>query len=259
MQNYIDRIKNVFTNPTEFFKSVDKEKDIKTPLLTFGLFNVFSVFLTALLVLYLFAISEVSAFVYVVTIMSFIMSAAFGFVTPFIGAAIIFLGLLIVGVRKIDFVKVFKVVAYAGTITIMYSIVSLLIQIPFYLTFPDMLVSQYNAMDIESDAAQFDSFIQIFDSSEVTSAEVLFNLSMILVFIISFIHALIIEVKGISLYNQISKLRAFFGIMMIPLILIGIAIILLVLFLSVHYVFMIFRTYWQRPTRWNNFTIFVLQ
>lgn len=187
------KLKALFAEPSKFFKEVSKEKKYWTVLKFFVM-----IYLAALVIQILASIPVTYGtpiFLYSTLITLFVGIFA-AFVSPFVGSTLSHLGIMILGGKK-GFFNTFKAVTYGNLIIVGYGILSSLISLILFL------------LKIEGNPASV--------------------ILMSLITIAGVVHMLITSSIGVSMYHSISKVRAFFGIVLIPLILIIISVIAFVI------------------------------
>lgn len=132
-----------------------------------------------------------------------ILIAVQAFIAPFINSAIIHLGVLVFGARQ-GFFATFKPVSYSIVIRAFYGIIAMVLSFGLLLFMDNMEVA------------------------------IVLNILMIILALISLLHYLTFQVKGISQLQNISKLRAFFGIIFVPLVIILVIGILILFILLIN-------------------------
>jgi len=183
---YFQKLKKIFLDPSKFFKDVSKEK---------GYWNVLKVFVTIYVAALIIQVgvgaiinrsllgSQFVSFIFT-TLIAGIVAA---FVVPFIGGGIAHLGILIIGGRK-GFFNTFKPVTYGGLVMIIYGVVSSII------SGVALLISPGSAPII---------------------GVIVGGVS-----VIGIIHTLVVQTMGVSKSQSLSTGKAFFGLILIPLIMV---------------------------------------
>lgn len=194
---FFQKLKKLFIGPTKFFKDASKEKDYWTVLKFFVV-----VYATATLIQILVSIPiylslpEFNILTHGLT--AILVGAIYAFVGPFIVSAIMHLGILIVSGRK-SFFNTFKTATYGTLVIIGYGLITSIVTIIFF------LLDIYNAVA---------------------------NVIIILPLLTGVVHMLITQSIGASMYHSISRIRAFFGIILIPLILTIILLVMMIWFVG---------------------------
>lgn len=178
-----DKLKELFVDPSKFFKDVSKEKSY---------WNVLKLFVVVYIVATIIQIL-VSIPVNLKTLgnqfLPFILTALisgiiFAFAIPFIVGILSHLGILLVGGKK-GFFNTFKAITYGTIVIVGYGIIS----------------------------SVAESLILLFSSNVAISNFVIGVISLIGV-----VHMLIVQSVGVSIFHSISRGKSFFGIILIPLI-----------------------------------------
>ena len=194
IMNNIPDIKQLLFSPREFFNSIYDDEDYLRPWLTIVIPSLIYYFVAHLLTISRDVILSPAAGLFGV------IGAVFGLIffvpsvlaAPFVGAGIIHLGAMILGVRD-SFIKTFKVVCYGGIVGLIYNLISQILSLPL-------------------------PFIAMNLGESLSSMLIVFSPFLILI-IIATIHQFYVQIQGLSLYYNVSKLRAFFSIILIPAIL----------------------------------------
>ena len=196
MIEYFDKLKLLFLKPTEFFKNVKKEKDYWTPLKFYIIISIIADVIGVL-----FAIPNLlkSQMLLYLTLISLVSGLILVFIIPFVAAGIIHLGVLIFKGKE-GYYNTFKPVAYAMTIGSVYSLLSSIVS---------AIASWFNPVTDFSD-------LQSINQVQNTAAIAL----IAIIGLISLIHVLYAHVLGISNYQNLTTMRAFLSVILIPLILI---------------------------------------
>lgn len=207
----IPNLKKLFFKPNEFLNSVEKENEY-WPILSFLVLFYLISFLLSIILGVVNKGEDISYLQYIYSgIMGFIGSAIFYLVLPFIVALVVHLGVLIFGGRQ-GFFNTFKPMTYSLMIGIIYSFISLVII--FILQFiipidPNLITSMQNSQNVQDPKIIIDLIKQYFSQPLVIIG--------IIISIISMIHQFVFEVKGISKFQKISKIKAFLALILIPL------------------------------------------
>lgn len=198
-------LKKVFYSPREFFHSIRRDTDYIKPWLVFVVASI----IYSIIVHIMELLQATGVLAIVGAVIGFILSVVAALVGPFIGAGMIHLGALILGVRD-RFIKTFKVVCYGGLISLAYSLLGLIISLPLYL---------FSGTE----------GVQAMDMSPLLFA---YMVALFLVILIGIVHQFYAEVHGLALYFAISKIRAFFSIILVPLGLMLFFVLMLILILG---------------------------
>jgi len=221
-ERYTKRLESLLFKPDKFISSIEKEKDYSKPLFFYIKIAVFSIILEIVLSLAILAVRKTLDSSAVNLLSSAIFSLVLAFALPFLLALIVHLGVLILRGKQ-GFFNTYKPIAYSLPITASYGILSLIIITILAVTIPA------SSPLLSGDPSNLD-ITQIFANKG-------FLISMIIslgISIISIIHSLYFQVKALSNFQKISKLRAFFSIILIPLVLL-IIIVLIILLAAVTY------------------------
>ena len=191
------KLKKLFIDPVKFFKDVSKEKDYWTVLKFFVV-----TYLAATLIQVLVSIPiyygapEFNLLEFILRTLLF--SVGYAFLGPFIVGAVAHLGILILGGKK-GFFNTFKALTYGTLVVVSYGMVSLII-----------------------------SGIIVVSGIGVSMA--LANSIILIILLTGSVHMLITQSIGVSTYHSISRIKAFLGIIFIPIILFIILIVLGIIF-----------------------------
>ncbi len=212
-EKFLPSLKKLFFHPTKFFSSVEKDKDYSKVMFFYVKMTVVATIVSFVCSLILLSVQNKIAGAGIFNLLtSGIVSIGFAFLIPFIISFIVHIGVLIFKGRK-GYFSTYKSITYPLTITLIYGIFSTIIVNIIGITSP-VSISQE----------------QLTTNPELILQEPGFIASMVIAFIIlliSLIHSLTVQVIGIAKFQKMSKLRAFFAIIVIPLILIIIGIIFL--------------------------------
>lgn len=218
-----ETISGMLMRPLEFYKSIEKDNDFVKPMLYFAVTSII-VYIFGFLIYIPLGVTNpletIFSFFFAVVLLPF--SIGYMFAAPFVSAGIAHLGLMILGVRT-EYIKTFKPISYSGIPGAAYSLFVICLSIVFYAVFPITDEERLVAMLSTGAVWIFVGFIII----------------MIFIAVIRKIHVLITETIGIAYYHNISRLKAFLGLILIPTILtilmlfiIGLFIGLLISFVS---------------------------
>ena len=211
--NVFERFWMTATRPAEYFKKHDTDGRY----LPIVLYYVVAVAISSAVELiaaipYLLRSSpeQLLAFSLLMVFFTFLLGIAFSFAMPFIIGAIVHLGILVFGGRQ-GFHATFRVVVRAAVVGVAYALITNLI---LALSGGYAVAQEMTFQTIQDVIAYFQLFAPYIIISFVIG-------------LISLAHRLYIDVLGLSVTQKLSKWRAFFGVIFIPLILILIAVVLL--------------------------------
>lgn len=210
--SYFGRVKQLFFHPTNFFKTVENEKEYSKIIFFYIKIALISIIFNLLVsvVIILVRPSGTSAAVAILQqFFSSLLALGTSFLTPFIAAGLIHLGILIVGGRK-GYLNTFKPTAYALSITIVYGILSVIVMGIIALAAPANTLDQ----------------AEILKNPAVIVSMIIY----LIISLISFIHFVIAQIIGASKFQEISKLKSFLALVAAGIIIALILVILSVLF-----------------------------
>ncbi len=202
MENIINTIRNIFFRPSEFFNTVCDEKGYARPWLFFSISYIILVTISMLLSIpLLLRFSDAGLLLIFIELFGLIISIGFGFAIPFVSAALSHTGLLILGAKK-GFYNTFKPVSYSGIIFVIYGLIIAAIKSVSYIFYPGNITD-------------FQSYIGLlFDKAPGPLA--FLEILVITITIAGWIHLIVAETIGVSRFQGISRARAFFGIILVP-------------------------------------------
>ena len=207
-----EKLKLIFFSPKVFYQRISDEKGYVKPLffyaVLFLIVSIFDLILETTAVAFTGNIALIIVQIIGIFFSLFFYVAA-AFIIPFISSFVTYLGLLILGV-KCDFERTFKVVTYAAVVSIFYSFLTALIVFIFQLLFPGIIVGDYDNMAL--------AILIIF-------VGLIFLLS-----VFGLIHVIVVEVVGLVNEYNISAGKAFFAVILIPLLLFLILVIFVIIF-----------------------------
>lgn len=223
--SHIDKLKLLFHNPENFYKTVEKEQGywniLQYVLIILGLAYLFEIllsmpayiqFLKGQSLLYNLAENISSLTITVLAVfylfVQFIMVLVILLAAPFITASIVHLGFLATKIKK-DYFPTFKVVAYSMVISVPYGILGSIVSIVFFISFPKSF-SYESLKDVSPLLLGGPNLALIIISAIISLA--------------SIVHVIWVQVIGLSCYHGITKKKALIGSLLIPA-----AIIVLVL------------------------------
>ena len=188
------KLKSLFSDPSKFFKDVGKEKDYWTVLKFFVVVYIVAAIIQILVLLPVNL--ELPEFVGPLNfiLIGLLAAVILAFISPFIGSFLSHLGILLFGGRE-GFFNTFKAISYSMIILIGYNLVSSIIVSAILLLNPDKLTASNHVGNIFSS--------------------------------IGWAHVVVVGTIGVSMYHSISKAKAFFGIILVPLVLILILTLLI--------------------------------
>lgn len=212
MKRYTDKLKSLFFNTKHFFDTIKGEKSYFQILKFFIIFYVIYQIIDAILLIpAVKMLSQTIARQYfgLLFIFGIIFGLIIAVILPFISAALTHIGILMVGGKQ-GFFNTFKPMTYALTITVVYNIISSFVSFFLNLAYPiDPSILQKT----------------IFSFHDMPLPNILVG---IIILLLSIIHATYAEIIGISKFQKISKLKAFFGAIIIPLIIVIFVMLLLI-------------------------------
>lgn len=192
MQNLPD-LKKIFFSPREFFNSISNENDFLQPWLIVVIASViYYVIIQLLSITKTFLVNpSLGMFSIMFAFLGLVIFVPVMLAAPFIGAGVVYLGALILGVRD-TFIKTFKVMCYGGIVGLIYNLIIQLLSLPSSIVVPE-------------------------NAGIFTPSMLLFTGLIVIIALAGLVHQFYIEIHGLSLYFNISKIRAFFSIILIPL------------------------------------------
>lgn len=185
---YFKKIKTLLFHPSEFFESVADEKEYWPIVKFFAKTYIIIIIVNIILSLLVGLKTGFTTFQSLLLISTF--EIIFAFIYPFIIAFFTHIGVWIFGGRQ-GFFNTFKPATYASVIGITYYFIIIVIN----------------------------SIIDLFLSSTSQGGAIAYIIFISIIVLISIIHSVFAEVIGISKFQKISRLRAFFGAVLIPLVL----------------------------------------
>lgn len=205
-RNEFDKLKKLFFKPTLFFEGVASETKYLQPLLYFVVILLISQIINFILTLPSIIKQPMVFFFLIASLFSISIAVGIGMIVPFISAAINHIGVLMFG-GKNGYYNTFKPTTYAMIIGVFYGLIILII---------NFIMSLINPITIPSTPP-----------SSITEALSFIPLSYLIVngviYAVSLIHTLIVEVEGIAFCHKISKTRAFLAVIVMMLIMMVIA------------------------------------
>ncbi|MGC9309347.1 MAG: YIP1 family protein [Candidatus Nanoarchaeia archaeon] len=203
-RGYLQKYKDLFLHPKQFFKAVEKEKKY-TPGLFFYVKIAAIVIIVNLIFTFInsFRNGQLESSLVGIILSNAIFSLGIAFAAPFISAAIVHLGVLVFGGRK-GYFNTFKPSAYSISLQEGYSLLLLIIGEIFALfIFNADLMNQLAAMQT----------LQDFPISMLV-----FLIISAIIYIVALINVLYVETIGIAKFQKMSKGKAFLSIIFVPVI-----------------------------------------
>jgi len=208
MQAYFAILKKLFLHPGKFIKSVSKEKDHWKITKIFAIFYITLVVLDILFGVLIKVRAGLPQSPVLTTLTQLIVGSVFAFVIPYAGSAIIHLTVWLFGGRQ-GYFNTFKPVTYGFVLYLVYDLLSTVVTGILQLIQP------------------------IIPGIPYTQGYATFLIILSGVFLlVGLIFSLYTQVIGVKVYQKLSTVRAFFGVTLIPLILIGIYISLIIVAFS---------------------------
>jgi len=196
--NFFTALREVFISPRMFFKAIEKDTDYLRPWLFFSGFLAVVTIISSVGNIMLQHDEFPKALAAVFVIFALLFNIGWAFAVPFVHAGIFHLGLLILGAKQ-GYYNTFKPVAYSGLI---YTTYVLIIAIVGLLFLPQMQALS----DIEE------------PTIEDMGPSLTYILIVLVVYLVMLAHWLTVATIGVAKFQQISHVRAFFGIIIVPLI-----------------------------------------
>lgn len=202
---YWPQFKLLFTNPSQFYSSVKSETEYFPILIKYVIFMV-------VLQLIMFLVSiygdlKEGAYMLLFSFVLLLVSISLSFVAPFIASGITHLGVLIFGGKQ-PFFNTFKTIAYSMLLIAVYNFVSLII---------------IEILNIILNPA-FETITDMLPQLIVSG----------IIGLVGLVHTIYTQMIGLGIYQQLSKLKAFFSIIVIPL-----AIVLFMVLVGILFVLML--------------------
>lgn len=213
--DYCSKLNELFFHPGKFFDRYGKEKKYKKPLFFYVIIAIVPILLT-----FIFSLISVISFFSgselfsnsVMVFASMIFSTAFAFAIPFISSFFVHMGVKIFRGKK-DYFETFKAVTYGISVGEIYSAILVFLLAVFSIIFAGSFILDLNSL-------------MFFIENQTFSIGFAFVYGFIGFF--SLIHVLISETIGVAKLQKMSKLRAFFAVIIVPLIIL-VTIFLLIL------------------------------
>jgi len=177
---YYSQFKLLFTNPSVFYNSVKSETDVFPIILKYVIFM-------AVLQVIMFL---VGAYMVLFSFIIMILSITFSFIMPFFSSGITHLGVLMFGGKQ-PFFNTFKTITYSMFLAAVYNFVSLII-----IEILNIILNP-----------TFETITDMMPQLIVAG----------IIGLIGLVHVFYTEIIGLGIYQQLTKLKAFFAIIIIPL------------------------------------------
>lgn len=210
-EKFTASLKKLFFHPKKFFDSVEKDKDYSKIMFFYVKMTIISVVISFICSLIILSVQNKLMGVFSL-ITSGIFNIGIAFAIPFIVSFIVQIGVWIFRGKQ-GYFNTYKAVTYPLAIILIYGILSTLIA---------SIIGLANPVSITQD--------QLTSNPELILQEQGFIASMIvsiIIFLVSLIHSLCVQVIGVARFQKRSKLRAFLAIIIIPLVLIIIGILVM--------------------------------
>lgn len=198
MASQIEKVKNLFFKPSQFFETIIDENRYLPILMYYVIIYLISQVINITFSLPSM-IAGLSPFETILSsFINLLWAVAFAYAVPFIASAFNHLGVLIVGGRK-GFFNTFKPITYAMVIGVIYSIILTLIM---------PVLNWISPFDVNALA---EGTLALENSPTLHMAVI----SVILA--IWLIHYFYAAVIGVSKFQEVSKLRAFIAVFIVPI------------------------------------------
>ncbi|HJX05814.1 MAG TPA: YIP1 family protein [Candidatus Nanoarchaeia archaeon] len=215
-KNYFDKLGKLFFKPSTFFKGVANEQNYFPILIFFVIVSAIAYIINWILtVIQAFSTPEATSAAVLGVIFGFFgvaFSVGLSFAIPFVTAGIVHLGVMIYGGKK-GYFNTFKPETYAMVVGMIYGIIFYIANFILWIVQPFQIT--------EAAATSLTSILN--------SIPVSYYVVNILIFIISLIHTLCVEVIGISKFQEMGKGRSFLAIITPRIILFLVIVIPLIL------------------------------
>lgn len=193
MEEKLAKLELLFVSPGRFFSSMKHEKTYIQPLLSFAILYVLYAFFANILFLVFRAAEGMLASALVVFPGRLILDTMAAFALPFFASALVHLGLVFLQ-KDVKFFHTFRAVTYSGVIVIVYLFFMQLLNLIFLI----IGINKHLPQGILA-------FI--------------YGGIIVLLFLIAIVHHLTAEITGLAMYHNITQIKAFLGIILVPLIL----------------------------------------
>ena len=195
-KNYFSQLSNLFLHTGNFFNKVEKEKGYKK-ILFFYIIIASIVIAVNFIFSVIIALANSNSHLIIDSFISAVFGVGAAFAFPFIGSAIVHVGVLVFGGKK-GYFNTFKPITYASALGQIYNLIVIFISFLFF-------VSGFN-----------------FTNPALTSSSklIFFALLILIIYLAWLVHVIYAQIIGIAKFQKITKLRAFLSIIFIPLIII---------------------------------------
>ena len=198
-ERYLSKAKKLLFHPSQFYKSIEPDKAYSKAMFFYVNTIIISVVISIIASLIVSSITgTLTASSFFSSIAGYIMNIGLAFLIPFVAAGITHLGVLMFRGKQ-GYQNSYKIVAYSFAIMGIYGMLSTIV---------------LNIVALIAPITATDPALMIQDPNFIKSM-IVFGI----IALISIIHSLAFQVGGISKFQKMSKLRAFFAIIIIPLIL----------------------------------------
>lgn len=212
-ESYLSRVKKILFQPSSFFKSVEQDTDYSKIMFFYVKMAIAAAIVSLICSLIVLSVQNNLAGAGILSlIINGIISIGLAFLVPFVASFIVQIGVWIFRGKQ-GYYNTYKAVTYPLTIVLIYGILSTIIVSIIGIALPSSLTQD-----------------QLTSNPALIFQETGFLVSLIValgILLISLIHTLCIQVVGVARFQKMSKLRAFFSIILIPLIIIIIVFIIL--------------------------------
>ena len=191
IKEYWAALKLLFTNPLKFYGSVTKETGYRQIIFKYAIFV--AVLQAFLFLVGLYSNIKEDDYLVLTSFLVLLLRIGFAFAVPFIAAGVVHLGVLMFKGKK-DYYTTFKPIAYSLFISIIYGSLATLVYEIINTFLPAPII-------VESISEIMPHFV-----------------SGVVIGVIGMIHVLYTQTIGISYYHQLSKIKAFLAVIIVPLI-----------------------------------------
>jgi hypothetical protein len=223
-KGYIGKLKKLFFKPSAFLDSTEKEKEYQ-PILAFFVVLSVAYFIVSALIGVVFKDASINYLDYLKTsLLGFvwivIYSVIYSVIQPFIFGGIIHIGVLIFRGKE-KYFETFKVLTYALVIGILYSFILLILASIIKIVLPFNAAMLTQIATVEDPELMMSLYSQFF----AQPGALLSIIVSVIIMIASMIHQLIFLIKGISKYQQLSRMKAAGAVILPVLVVLIIAIL----------------------------------
>ncbi|MBS3121421.1 YIP1 family protein [Candidatus Woesearchaeota archaeon] len=185
---YYSQFKLLFTNPSVFYNSVKSETDVFPIILKYVIFM--AVLQVIMFLVGIYGDLREGAYMVLFSFIIMILSITFSFIMPFFSSGITHLGVLMFGGKQ-PFFNTFKTITYSMFLAAVYNFVSLII-----IEILNIILNP-----------TFETITDMMPQLIVAG----------IIGLIGLVHVFYTEIIGLGIYQQLTKLKAFFAIIIIPL------------------------------------------